>query len=555
MNNYNGDKEEKGGFWSALSGLFRGGASSMGGASSGIGSAGGLFATKAGIMGMVLGGATIAAGVGVVYNFVGTSSKPVYSPELFQNSYYEEESNAASQERAQAKDRSSASASTLDMFSEQAKKDGMNGLASETSAEEKDEDASASAEAPADAPAAAASAVPALGGSGEGSSAGRLKASSGFGGSKGAGGGSSSSSMPRLKNAGGLSGGIGGQFSQMYRAPAGKDGGRVAGMSAMAARAKSSPKYAVPNFNKKGAHAQAKFAGTLGAKAAYSASDAGARTSASEAFVGETTGEGDIAAGGEGAGMGGAGIAGGAQLKGNDPSLNKNSSNGVPEVTKSENVSDWAKLEKGIFWTLIGGAVALLAGMGLAKLAKTASSAAAVGLYLAAEIAAAIAFAAGLAIIIMGIIMMTKYKQTWAGIMYIASGAYLCYKAARVFFDAKDARATAKEVVANSGEGEGADTVKEELAPEEGGEADTCEEDDCVDDEAGSGDTGSGDTGSSAESVTKAPTTPAVETPDAFDKMTDTLGQNLYQNGVSNSMGNSGIGGTGTTGTTGTTGN
>ena len=32
MNNYNDKKEEKGGFWSALSGLFRGGSSAMGGA-------------------------------------------------------------------------------------------------------------------------------------------------------------------------------------------------------------------------------------------------------------------------------------------------------------------------------------------------------------------------------------------------------------------------------------------------------------------------------------------------------------------------------------------
>ena len=63
----------------------------MGGASSGLGSAGaggigGLFATKAGILGIVLGGATIAAGVGVIYNFVGSSSKSVYTPQLFQNS-------------------------------------------------------------------------------------------------------------------------------------------------------------------------------------------------------------------------------------------------------------------------------------------------------------------------------------------------------------------------------------------------------------------------------------------------------------------------------------
>lgn len=126
MNNYNEKEEKKGGFGSALSGLFRGGSSVAGSASSGMGSAGGglagLFATKAGIVGMVLGGATIAAGVGVIYNFIGPSSKPVYSPELFQSSYYEEEASKAGLERTNSRDASAAASSTLDMFKEQAKK-------------------------------------------------------------------------------------------------------------------------------------------------------------------------------------------------------------------------------------------------------------------------------------------------------------------------------------------------------------------------------------------------------------------------------------------------
>ncbi|MCX5790855.1 MAG: hypothetical protein NTY45_01360, partial [Elusimicrobia bacterium] len=224
MNNSNDKKEEKGGFWSALSGIFRGGSSAMGGASSsGLGSAGGLgglFATKAGIVGMVLGGATIAAGVGVVYNFVGSSSKPVYSPELFQNSYYEEESNEAGLARARAKDSSGASASTLDMFSEQAKKDGLSGLAAEAGGDSaKSADSKDSAAAPADGAAADASAgAPAAGGAASATNAPKLQSTHGLGG--GGGGGSSGSAMPRLQGGGnGLSGGIGGQFASMYKAP------------------------------------------------------------------------------------------------------------------------------------------------------------------------------------------------------------------------------------------------------------------------------------------------------------------------------------------------
>lgn len=128
----------------------------------------------------------------------------------------------------------------------------------------------------------------------------------------------------------------------------------------LAARTNGSPKYAVPNFNKKGAHAQAKFASKLGARGAYSADAAGARTSATDAFSGETTGTGDVVGGDAGAGMGGAGISNGAGLKGNDPSLNSNKTN-IPKVddTKIEDVSPWNKiLMKALYWGL--GAIALI---------------------------------------------------------------------------------------------------------------------------------------------------------------------------------------------------
>ena len=177
----------------------------------------------------------------MVYNFVGSSSKPVYSPELFQNSYYEEESNEAGLARARAKDSSGAAASTLDMFSEQAKKDGLSGLAAEAGGDsDKSADPKDSAAAPAGSASADASAgAPAAGGAAASSSdAPKMHATQGFGG-KGDGGGSSGTAMPRMQNGGGLSGGIGNQFASMYRAPAGKDGGKLSGMSAMAARMKS----------------------------------------------------------------------------------------------------------------------------------------------------------------------------------------------------------------------------------------------------------------------------------------------------------------------------
>ncbi|MCK5357941.1 MAG: hypothetical protein KAJ48_06055 [Elusimicrobiales bacterium] len=127
----NNDNKKRGGFLAALSKIFGGSAASGGtasglaSASSGFGGLSGLFASKAGIVGMVLGGATIAAGVGVVYNFVGPSSKPIYSPSLFENQYYESEVESAGAKRMADNDSDAANSSSLDYFRDEAKRDGI----------------------------------------------------------------------------------------------------------------------------------------------------------------------------------------------------------------------------------------------------------------------------------------------------------------------------------------------------------------------------------------------------------------------------------------------
>ncbi|MDD5208750.1 MAG: hypothetical protein PHV36_05140 [Elusimicrobiales bacterium] len=429
MNNYNEKEEKKGGFGAALSGLFRGGSSVAGSASSGMGSAGGglagLFATKAGIVGMVLGGATIAAGVGVIYNFIGPSSKPVYSPELFQNSYYEEESSKAGLERTNSRDASAAASSTLDMFKEQAKKDGLGGLAAEAG-----DGSNASSEvpaAPADASADSAAAAPGAEGGAAGGSGGgmpKMQASSGFG-SKGggAGGGGSSSSIPRMQSGGGLSGGIGAQFGSVYRPPAQANGGKTSAMTASAARVKSSPKYAIPNVNKKGAYGQAKFAGKMGNKAAFSADASGSRTEATNAFSGETTGAGDVGAPASGAGLGGAGVSNGAGLKGNDPSLNSNEST-PPKVPTPEDVDPWQKEEDAAMNGMMWAAGLILVTKLLGKLAKTVPFV----YYIAVATAlAAIGFA--LKVVMAGFKMYSEFGQKMMGGIYIVTGLMLAYQA------------------------------------------------------------------------------------------------------------------------------
>lgn len=439
MNDYNKKEEKKGA--GAIPGLLNGGSSAVGGGASGLGGSlgssggwlSGLFASKAGILGMVLGGATLAAGVGVVYNFVGPSSKPVYNPDLFQSTYIEDEAARAGAERAQSREaRTAASASTLDMFREQAKKDGL-GLGAEggEGAEGSGGAGSADAAAPSDGSSDASAEAPSAPDSAAGSMGGpKLQAQSGFGSKLGGGGGAGGSSIPRMQGMGGLSGGIGGQFQPVYRPPAQAGSGKASGMTASAARVKNSPKYAVPNTNKKGAYGQAKFAGKMGSKAMYSADGAGARSGATEAFTGETSQGGDVATPNTGAGLGGAGVSNGSGLKGNDPSLNTNEST-PPKVPDPEDVDPWQKYEdmamNGMMWALGMIVVAKI----FSKLAKTSGInpylAAAFYMMAAAAAAAAIFFAAK--VIFAGFKMFGEFQQKMMGGIYILTGVMLMMKA------------------------------------------------------------------------------------------------------------------------------
>ncbi len=428
MSEMNSDKEKKRGFLPWISNLFKGktpmarggmgsasgaagrgassglsgasglggraaglGAPGLGGASSGLGSAGtglaGLFATKAGIVGMVLGGATIAAGIGVIYNFIGPSSKPGYTPQLFQNAYLDEQAQNASMDRS--KQRNASVDGSLDMFKEQAKKDGL-ALGEEPAAEEPKTDeavtegsADGSAEAPGG-PGVGAGANPLGGGA-------KLQAAGGFG-SKGGGGGTS---IPAMSGGGGgMFGGVNGKFASVYKSPA---KAKTSGMTAKAAGIVGGAKYSVP-ASKKGAYGQAKFAGKMGGKAAYSADGAGARTAATEAFSGETTGTGDVGTPGGGTGMmGGAGMSSGNKLKANDPSV-EGSSFTPPEVPEPEDISPWNDLrDEALKYILIGMGLVLVTKI-LGKLAKTLP-----WMYYVALATAIAAMLAGLKVILVGI--------------------------------------------------------------------------------------------------------------------------------------------------------
>jgi len=435
-------EEKKGGILAFLSSLLGGGTSAAGGASgfgsagAGLGGFGGLFATKAGMLGMVLGGATIAAGVGVIYNFIGPSSKPVYSPQLFQDTYYEEQANNAGLERASAKTgASAAAASTLDLFREQAKKDGLAAVGGEGSAAAADGKAadSAAGEAPGGNNYGGGTAADAAAGAPAGGGA-KLQASAGFGGSKGS---ASASVTPKLSGGGGMFAGINGKFAPVYRPPAGQAAGKSSAMKgSLASAVGRSSKSTVSNANRKGSFGQAKFAGNTGRQAAYSASASGARTSAVEAFSGETSGGGDVGVPGGGAGMGGSGIAAGAKLKTSDPSMNLNEST-PPKVPNPENVSPWKKYTDMAMYAMLAAAVLIFIANMLSNKAKATPAPANAALFMAAKVVAGLAIAAAALVLFAGMKLMGEFGQKWTGVIYLAAGGLLIWKAYSAFAGAE----------------------------------------------------------------------------------------------------------------------
>lgn len=439
MNKLNKKKQNSGGFLSALAGLFKGGAAA-GGSVAGTAATGGIFATKAGILGLLLGGATIAAGAGAVYHFVGSATNTAYAPDLFQKSYLEEEAALAGAERSQSQDRHASINSSIGMFSAQAKKEGL-GFEAREEEQQPEENSSASAQYSDEGSNASAAAADysASSASAPRSSSNRL-ASKGLSSSFGSGGGSSSgASAPRMKSMGGLSGGINSKFASMKSASLAE--GSHGNAQAMASAKKASisrGRTASARGARRSARSQAMFANAMGSKAAYSSSAAGARTSAESAFTGETTGSGDVAEGVlEGAGLGGAGLSMANELKSNDPS-SSNSIKNVPKVSNPTDVSPWKNIEQAIAYLMLAGAALFALGSIFAKLAKHASDKwKAIWLGLTKGFAIALA-AVGAAIIGLGVTMMIKYKQYLTGGIYALAGGIFVWKGASLWKEANN---------------------------------------------------------------------------------------------------------------------
>jgi len=409
----NDKKEKRGGFWAPLMKMLGGSSSASIGASSGAGASGsflsGLFATKAGIIGLILGGATLAAGIGVVYNFMGSSSSGNNYQDMFANSYYEDNATAAADSRAKYNSGGS-DVSSLDMFSKQAKEEGV-GLEGESSeATGKSDSSEAESSELASAPSAEVKADNAKGNSGKlnsslGSSFNKMGASAG---------GTSGNS---LKSMGGLSSGIGGSFASAKL----KNSESTLTAMAQPVKAKTNAKKAALSKKSRSALAQAKYAAIKGKQALGSSTVTGGKSLASEAFVGET-GSGDVAATeGAGMGLGGAGLSSGDSLKSNNPNLNTNESQ-IPDPGESEDASPWANLESLIQKLSMAAAAIYLIGTLLKKFASSNFIAMNAVKYLGMAL-----MAIGAAIVVCSVIMMTKYGQKMGGIAYALAGAVATY--------------------------------------------------------------------------------------------------------------------------------
>lgn len=446
MKKPNNKKQNNGGIFSAIAALFNGGAAA--GGASGAAVTSGIFATKAGMLGLLLGGATIAAGVGAVYHLAGGSAtKTAYSPELFQNSYYEEQAAIAEAERNQNNDRrASVVNSTIDMFSASAKQSGYFDQGASDSAlasvEMPDGSDVVMAGSSSSAEASASSSVSSAGESGSSTASGSTKlASKSFSSGRAGGSGSSSVNASRAGSMGGLKAGMGKNFNPKM-ASAGKSSAMAANMS----RKVSSARGASKAKGSRRAFSQAKFANNMSKRGVASGSFEASRTAASSAFTGEAAG-GDMGDSVEGVGMDTSGMAVGTALKNGTPNGNSNLKS-VPPVSESENASPWEALVKRAGILSLVAAGLYVVGVVLARFAaKSPSQTVRNGIKIALKVMAVAIAAIGAYLLAAAVQLATKHNQKMYGILYGIAGAFLIWKAYSLFKKANGIEEAREEAV------------------------------------------------------------------------------------------------------------
>jgi len=438
-NTFRKKEDKKGGLAGLLSGLFGGGSSSAGGGA--LGGLGSLFASKAGIMGVLLGVATISAGVGVVYNFVGPSSKPIYNQALFQGGGSSDFSSEQSARGAQAVSSPGLSSPSLDMVRQEAKKEFAAPAAApgaaESSATTEEAKSNAAAEGGAD-NSAAAPANP-LANSSAGPSSTFKKASFG-----------QTSNLPKLNSGGsGMSGGIGMGFQQVSRNSAQASNASAALSAINAGKGKTgavkTASRAAGNYGKSGAWSQAKgIAKKSGSNKSSTMEGSKSSVDWDNGASGNVSAVDSAGVSAGGTGSGGTGVSSDPGTA-NAPTTVNNST--VPTVSESSyaDATPWKKVSKLAMYSMIA-ALALIAITSL--LAKTAWGVA------YAQYVGYLAIGAAALSTVAGAILWMKYKQKTQGMMYTGLGALLTYQAYQAMSNASDAakaNAESKELLASKG--------------------------------------------------------------------------------------------------------
>lgn len=408
----NNNKKERKGFLPFISRIFSGSGSKMTSSAMGKGFFASLFGSKAAVVGVLLGGATIATGIGVIYNYIGPSSNnKVYTPNLFSDAYYQEVAQESNAQRYSSANPAQTGASSIDVFRKNASKDlaelagsGENQQSSQQNTgdyENGEYSADSAPENPLD--------------NYNTQNQNKLNASLGFNNAK------AGSSVPKLQTSGGLWGGIGNKFAPITKKPAYSNSAKTSSMKkALASRIIGSPKYTVRNRDKKGLLGRAKAMAQLHSAGAYQADATQGRVTATMGFdTPKQTSEGDIGTPVGGAGIGGAGLTDGKKLKSSDPSLNMNEYQ-PPTPKKGEEKAPWEDWTNRAMYAMIAAGVLIAITKLLSKTqwGKT-----------IAMVTAYAAMAAALVVVVAGFMLWSKYGQKWMGGMYIAVGLVLIWQA------------------------------------------------------------------------------------------------------------------------------
>jgi hypothetical protein len=441
------ERKAGGGFLSGLlEKLGLGGSGEGLGASSASGLAGGLLATKTGVIAVLLAGTTVAAGIGMLGSTRFFSRYEAPAPLRFTPSGQGSGAQASSGDSEPAKPDPGGASASLNYLAQAnpAPREAEVPAAGEGVQADGAADAPAGAQAASHeaesspAPHAAAAPRPAM------------VRSQGFSGT------SSSGGIARLEAQGGMAGGIGGGFQNVYRGAA---GARVASAStnrAMMGASRLSSLRTPSGAARQLAQTQRVVRSNLGSSQVSSPGSGLTYDGAAGSVGTPGTGASGVSSGGTGTGGAGVGTGPGASTAKDIREV----STPAPAVGETSNKTPYQKYMYIAIGALVLGLAALLLAGHFAKKAHAGDPTS----WGPAKILSGIATACGLLAAGLGVMLMAKWGQTAQGMMFALSGGILTYQAAKALMDAFSSEEAQAKIAAEKS-ALGATTSKQIGAP------------------------------------------------------------------------------------------